>query len=51
MLEGDVGGRPLQLMYLKESLGSLLLDTGCIHDPTKFIAPQIRAVGGNPSRL
>jgi glyoxylase-like metal-dependent hydrolase (beta-lactamase superfamily II) len=51
MLEGEVGGRPLQLMYLKGSRASALMDTGCAHDPTKFIAPQIRDAGGDPAAL
>ena len=33
MLEGDVGGRPLRLMYLQGETASLLLDTGCANDP------------------
>lgn len=51
MLEGEVGGRPLQLTYLKGNLASLLFDTGCTNDPQKFIAPQIKEAGGDPSKL
>src|SRR3989344_2741794 len=51
ILEGEVGGRPLQLTYLKGTLVSILLDTGCAHDPTRFIAPQIKEAGGNPEQL
>jgi glyoxylase-like metal-dependent hydrolase (beta-lactamase superfamily II) len=51
MLEGEVGGRPLQLMYLRGNRASLLLDTGCTGDPQQFIAPQIREAGGDPSEL
>jgi glyoxylase-like metal-dependent hydrolase (beta-lactamase superfamily II) len=51
ILDGDVGGRPLQLTYLKGDLASLLLDTGCACDPTRFILPQLREAGGNPNSL
>ena len=51
MLEGEVGGRPLQLMYLRGDHASLLLDTGCAGDPEKFIAAQIREAGGDPASL
>jgi glyoxylase-like metal-dependent hydrolase (beta-lactamase superfamily II) len=51
MLEGEVGGRPLQLMYLKGDGASMVMDTGCAHDPTKFIAPQIREAGGRVEDL
>lgn len=51
LLEGEVGGRPLQLVYLKGESASLLMDTGCAHDPSKFIAPQIRQAGGNVTDL
>lgn len=51
LLEGEVGGRPLQLTYLRGNRASLLLDTGCAGDPQKFIAPQIREAGGDPSAL
>lgn len=51
MLEGEVGGRPLQLVYLRGNRASLLLDTGCSGDPEKVIAPQIRQAGGDPSAL
>lgn len=51
VLEGDVGGRPLRLMYLHGETASLLLDTGCANDPNRFIVPQIRESGGDPSRL
>jgi glyoxylase-like metal-dependent hydrolase (beta-lactamase superfamily II) len=51
MLEGEVGGRPLQLIYLRGSHASLLLDTGCSGDPEKFIAPQIRESDGDPASL
>ncbi|MGI8960635.1 MAG: MBL fold metallo-hydrolase [Bryobacteraceae bacterium] len=45
MLEGEVGGRPLQLIYLKGDTASLLMDTGCAHDPSKFIVKQIEEAG------
>lgn len=51
MLEGEVGGRPLQLIYLRGNRASLLLDTGCAGDLEKFIAPQLREAGGGPSAL
>lgn len=51
MLEGEVGGRPLQILYLRGNRASLLWDTGCAGDPQKFIAPQIRESGGDPSSL
>ncbi|MBW4436318.1 MAG: MBL fold metallo-hydrolase [Pleurocapsa minor GSE-CHR-MK-17-07R] len=51
MLEGDVVGRPLQLMYLRGNRASLLLDTGCAGDPERFIVPQIREAGGDPAAL
>ena len=47
MLEGEIGGRPLQLTYLKGSEASMLLDTGCAADPRQVIAPQIQEAGGN----
>ena len=46
MLEGEVGGRPLQFVYLKGDSATMVMDTGCAHDPTKVIAPQIRDAGG-----
>jgi len=51
LLEGAVGGRPLQLVYLRGETGTLLMDTGCAHDPSKFIAGQIKKAGGNPAEL
>ncbi len=51
MLEGEVGGRPLQLIYLKGETGSLLMDTGCAHDPSKFIATQIEQAGASVDDL
>jgi glyoxylase-like metal-dependent hydrolase (beta-lactamase superfamily II) len=51
MLEGEIGGRPLQLMYLKGETASLLMDSGCAHDPVKFIAPQISEADGEVSSL
>jgi glyoxylase-like metal-dependent hydrolase (beta-lactamase superfamily II) len=51
MLEGEIGGRPLQIMYLQGDEASLLLDTGCGHDPEKFIVPQMREAGGDPGSL
>lgn len=47
LLEGEVGGRPLQLVYLRGETASLLMDTGCAHDPSRFIAPQIETAGGS----
>lgn len=51
LLEGEVGGRPLQLMYLRGDLASLLMDTGCAHDPSRFIVPQMRELDGDPASL
>ena len=51
LLEGEVGGRPLQLVYLKGGSATLLMDTGCGHDPSKFIAPQISHAGGSVGDL
>jgi glyoxylase-like metal-dependent hydrolase (beta-lactamase superfamily II) len=51
MLEGGIGGRPLQFIYLKGATASLLMDTGCAHDPSKFIVPQINEVGGDVKEL
>jgi glyoxylase-like metal-dependent hydrolase (beta-lactamase superfamily II) len=51
MLQGEVGGRPLQLIYLKGQTASVLLDTGCASDPDKFILPQIRQAGGDSAQL
>jgi glyoxylase-like metal-dependent hydrolase (beta-lactamase superfamily II) len=51
MLEGEVVGRPLQLIYLRGSQASLLLDTGCAGDSQTFIAQQIREAGGDPAGL
>lgn len=51
MLEGEVGGRPLQLIYLKAVTASLLMDTGCAHDPSKFIATQIKQAGARVEDL
>lgn len=51
MLEGEVGERPLQLIYLQGASAAILLDTGCTHDPTAFIVPQMQAAGGDPATL
>lgn len=51
MLDGEVGGRPLQLMYLQGETASILLDAGCAADPDRFIVPQIQAAGGDPAQL
>lgn len=51
ILEGQIGGRPLRLVYLQGSDSSLLLDTGCAQDPHKFIAPQISEAGGKVADL
>lgn len=51
VLEGEVGGRPLQLVYLRGHRASLLWDTGCARDPDGFIVPQIREAGGDPAAL
>lgn len=51
LLEGEVGGRPLQLLYLQGALASILLDTGCSNDPEHFIVPQIREAGGDATQL
>lgn len=51
MLEGEIGGRPLQFIYLKGATASLLMDTGCAHDPSKFIVPQINEAGGDVKEL
>ncbi|MCP4167568.1 MAG: MBL fold metallo-hydrolase [Chloroflexi bacterium] len=51
VLEGEVGGRPLQLIYLKGETTSILLDTGCTNDPENFIIPQMQQAGGDPADL
>lgn len=51
LLEGEVGGRPLQLIYLQGADASLLLDTGCADDPERFILAEIREAGGDPAAL
>jgi len=51
ILEGEVGGRPLDLVYLDGETASLLMDTGCAHDPSKFIAPQIGQARGDVKEL
>ena len=51
LLEGEVGGRPLQFVYLNGASASLLMDTGCAHDPSKVIAPQIEQAGGSVAHL
>jgi glyoxylase-like metal-dependent hydrolase (beta-lactamase superfamily II) len=51
MLEGEIGGRPLQFVYLKGETASLLMDTGCARDPSKFIVPQINQAGGDVKDL
>ncbi len=51
LLEGEIGGRPLQLTYLKGKDAALLMDTGCAHDPSKFIASQISQAGSKVSEL
>lgn len=51
LLEGEVGGRPLRFVYLNGGQASLLMDTGCAHDPEKFIAPQIEQAGGSVADL
>jgi glyoxylase-like metal-dependent hydrolase (beta-lactamase superfamily II) len=51
LLEGEVGGRPLQFVYLNGGNASLLMDTGCAHDPTNFIAPQMKQAGGSVTQL
>ncbi|RME86238.1 MAG: MBL fold metallo-hydrolase [Caldilineae bacterium] len=51
MLEGEVGGRPLQLVYLRGDSASILLDTGCARDPVQFIIPQMQEAGGTPTDL
>lgn len=51
LLEGELGGRPLQFVYLNGGSASLLMDTGCAHDPTKFIVPQIEQAGGSAADL
>ena len=51
LLEGEIGGRPLQFIYLNGKTASLLMDTGCANDPGKFIAPQIKEAGGKVEEL
>lgn len=51
LLEGEVGGRPLQFVYLNGGSASLLMDTGCAHDPTNVIAPQMGQAGGSVKQL
>ena len=47
----DALDRQIEEFYLKGDLASLLMDTGCAHDPSKFIAPQIRVVGDDVKEL
>jgi glyoxylase-like metal-dependent hydrolase (beta-lactamase superfamily II) len=47
IIDGEIGGRPLQLVYLRGTVAAMLLDTGCAADPREVIAPQIREAGGN----
>ncbi|MGI9071576.1 MAG: MBL fold metallo-hydrolase, partial [Bryobacteraceae bacterium] len=51
LLEGGVGGRPLQLVYLNGESASVLMDTGCAKDPSKFIVKQMEETGGKPGDL
>ena len=46
IIDGEIGGRPLQLVYLRGTVAAMLLDTGCAADPREVIAPQIREAGG-----
>jgi glyoxylase-like metal-dependent hydrolase (beta-lactamase superfamily II) len=50
MIQGEVGGRPLQLMLLVGEK-SLLMDTGCPPDPRNIILPYFRKIGLNPCAL
>lgn len=50
MIQGEVGGRPLQLMLLVGDK-SLLMDTGCPPDPKKVILPYFKKIGLNPRDL
>jgi glyoxylase-like metal-dependent hydrolase (beta-lactamase superfamily II) len=51
LLEGDVGGRPLQVVYLRGSSASLMFDSGCANDPIRFILPQLLEADGDPQAL
>lgn len=50
MIQGEVGGRPLQLMLLVGNK-SLLMDTGCPTDPKQTILPYFKKIGLNPRDL
>ena len=46
-VEGEILGRPLQLVYLRGRDASILLDTGCAGDPEKIISPQLQQIGAD----
>lgn len=50
MIQGEVGGRPLQLMLLVGDR-SLLMDTGCPPDPKKVILPYFKKIRLDPRDL
>src|ERR1051325_6512676 len=50
MIQGEIGGRPLQLMLLAGEK-SLLMDSGCLHDPKKLILGYFRKIGLQPGEL
>ncbi len=47
LLEGEVSGRPLQLVYLRGAYNSLLLDAGAAGDPARFVVPELERAGGS----
>jgi glyoxylase-like metal-dependent hydrolase (beta-lactamase superfamily II) len=50
MIQGEIGGRPLQLMLLIGDK-SLLMDTGCPPDPRKIILPYFKRIKLDPREL
>lgn len=51
LLEGEVGGRPLQLPLLVGRDAALLLDTGCASDVENLILPSLEELGVDPAQL
>jgi NAD(P)-dependent dehydrogenase (short-subunit alcohol dehydrogenase family)/glyoxylase-like metal-dependent hydrolase (beta-lactamase superfamily II) len=48
LIEGTVGGRPLQLFLLRGADRTVLLDTGCAPDPEGLILPFLAGLGLTP---
>lgn len=51
LLQGEVGGRPLQLPLLRGGSTYLLLDTGCAHHVDSLILPALRELRVMPESL